>query len=176
MAARAPPGWLLLLFLAAPVLAAATPRLDLDAVADKAQRLAAESFQDPKTQGPDWLLKITYDQWRDIRFRPDHALWRDVRSPFEIQFFHPGLYYNRVVAVNLVRSHGGPPVPFLPSQFDYGKNTFASKVPQDLGYAGFRVHYPIKTRDYRDEVIVFLGASYFRAVGRDNVFEIGRAH
>jgi len=161
---------LLLLLLAAPVLAADPPRFDLDAVAEKAQKLAAESFQDPKNQVPDWLLKVTYDQWRDIRFPPDHALWRAERSPFEIQFFHPGLYYNRVIAVNLVRSDGIHPVPFSPSQFDYGKNTFASKVPQDLGYAGFRVHYPIKTPAYRDEVIVFLGASYFRALGRDNVF------
>ena len=47
------------------------------------------------------------------------------------------------------------PVPFSPSQFDYGRNEFASKVPQDLGYAGFRVHAPIKKADYFDEVIVF---------------------
>ena len=30
--------------------------------------------------------------------------------------------------------------------FDYGRNDFASHVPQDLGFAGFRVHYPIKTQ------------------------------
>ena len=54
--------------------------------------------------------------------------------------------------------------------FDYGENEFGSRVPQDLGFAGFRVHYPIKTPNYYDEVIVFLGASYFRAVGRDQVF------
>jgi glucans biosynthesis protein len=61
-------------------------------------------------------------------------------------------------------------VKFSPSQFDYGQNEFASRVPQDLGYAGFRIHYPIKTPSYQDEVIVFLGATYFRAVGRDQGF------
>ena len=34
------------------------------------------------------------------------------------------------------------------------------------------MHFPIKNKAYRDEVIVFLGASYFRAVGRDNVYGI----
>jgi glucans biosynthesis protein len=80
------------------------------------------------------------------------------------------LYYDRPVAIRVVDGERVRPVEFSPSQFDYGKNDFASKVPQDLGYAGLRVHYPIKTRDYRDEVIVFLGASYFRAVGKDEVF------
>ncbi len=159
----------------ATLLVALTARIagavfDLDAVAARAAKLAAEPFHEPKNQVPDWLLKISYDEWRDIRFRGDHALWRDTPSPFQIQFFHPGLYYNRVVVVNVVRGDGIHPVPFSPSQFDYGKNTFASKIPQDLGFAGFRVHYPIKTRDYHDEVIVFLGASYFRALGRDEVF------
>jgi glucans biosynthesis protein len=69
-----------------------------------------------------------------------------------------------------VDAQGVHPVAFSPSEFDYGKNDFASRVPQDLGFAGFRVHYPIKRADYGDEVIVFLGASYFRAVGRDQVF------
>jgi len=59
---------------------------------------------------------------------------------------------------------------FSPDQFDYGHNDFASKVPQALGYAGFRIHAPIKTAKYFDEVIVFLGATYFRAVGKNEVF------
>jgi glucans biosynthesis protein len=159
-----------LITLAAPGAARARATFDFEAVAQKAQRLAAEPFREPPASVPDWLLKITYDEWRDIRFRPDHALWRDTKAPFQVQFFHPGLYYNRTVAMNVVQNDGVHKIEFSPSQFDYGKNTFASKVPQNLGYAGFRVHFPIKTKAYYDEVIVFLGASYFRAVGRDNVF------
>ena len=160
-------GVVAVLLLLHPARAAAA--FDLDEVAAKAQKLAAEPFHEPKNQVPDWLLKITYDQWRDIRYRPEQALWRG-KSPFQVQFFHPGLYYDRTVAINVVAADGAKPIPFNPSQFDYGKNNFASRVPQDLGYAGFRVHYPIKTKDYHDEVIVFLGASYFRALGRDEVF------
>jgi glucans biosynthesis protein len=142
----------------------------LDDVAERARKLAASAYNEPKGQVPDWLLKLTYDQWRDIRFRPDEALWRAKKLPFQVQFFHPGLYYDRTVRMNVVDASGVRAVRFSPSQFDYGKNDFASRVPQDLGYAGFRVHAPIKTREYYDEVIVFLGATYFRAVGRDEVF------
>jgi glucans biosynthesis protein len=144
---------------------------DLNDVAADAKKLAEQPFQDPKGQVPDWLLKINYDQWRDIRFRPHKALWRDdKKSPFQVQFFHPGLFYDRAVTINVVDDTGVHTVPFSPSNFDYGRNDFASKVPQNLGYAGFRLHAPFKKKNYYDEVIVFLGATYFRAVGRDQVF------
>jgi glucans biosynthesis protein len=146
------------------------PAFDFDNVVDKARRLAAAPWREPQNQVPDWLLKLSYDQWRDVRFRPESALWRDKKVPFQVQFFHPGLYYNRIVKVNVIEGGKPHPVEFSPSQFDYGKNDFASKVPQDLGFAGFRIHAPIKTKDYFDEVIVFLGASYFRALGKDEVF------
>jgi glucans biosynthesis protein len=168
--ALAPGFAVLLLAVAAAKAGAAAPAFTLDDVAAQAERLAKESFQEPKGQVPDWLLKINYDQWRDIRFRPEHALWRNRHLPFQVQFFHPGLYYNRVVKVNLVDAKGVHPLPFSPTQFDYGKSGLGSKVPQDLGYAGFRVHAPIKTKNYYDEVIVFLGATYFRAVGKQEVF------
>jgi periplasmic glucans biosynthesis protein len=163
----------LLLWACMPLLRA--PRaaaFDLDDVAATARQLAGQPYKDTRAQVPAWLLTITYDQWRDIRFRADHALWRDRHLPFEVQFFHPGLYYPRTIAVNEVTGDTVRPVVSSSDQFDYGKNDFASAIPRDLGYAGFRVHAPIKAAGYYDEVIVFLGASYFRAVGRDQGFGI----
>ena len=145
---------------------------DIDAVAEKAQELAKQPYSDRQTKVPDWMLvgSMTYDQWRDIRFRPDQALWRDKKLPFQVQLFHPGLYYDRTVRVNVVDSAGVHPVPFSTERFDYGKNDFAARIPADIGYAGLRVHYAIKNPAYFDEIAVFLGASYFRALGRDNVY------
>ena len=142
----------------------------LDDVAAKAQQLAQEPFQAAKDQVPEWMLKMDYDQWRDIRFRPDHALWQHEHLPFQVQFFHPGLYYDRTIAMNVIDAHGVHHVPFSSNDFDYGKNEFASQIPQDIGYAGFRIHAPIKTPKYYDEVIVFLGASYFRSLGKHEIF------
>ena len=154
----------------APGGATAAPAFSFDDVTSRAQQLAKDSFKDPHGEVPAWLTQITYDQWRDIRFRSDRALWKEKRLPFQIQFFHPGLFYDRTVAINAVDDAGVQPVPFSPSDFDYGRNEFASRVPQNLGFAGLRVHAPIKKKDYYDEVIVFVGASYFRAVGKDQVF------
>ena len=161
-------GLLLVLLTSRVEAARRTAAFDLDTVATHARQLAQAPYDDPQ-RVPDWLTRITYDQWRDIRYRADTALWKGL-GRFTVQFFHPGLFYNRTVNVNVIDATGVHPVPFSPSHFDYGRNDFASRVPQDLGYAGFRVHYPIKTPTYQDEVIVFLGASYFRAVGKNDVF------
>jgi glucans biosynthesis protein len=50
--------------------------------------------------------------------------------------------------------------------FDYGKNNFNESIPRDMGYAGFRIHYALNRPEYLDELAVFLGASYFRALGK----------
>lgn len=143
-------------------------RFGFDNVAAMAETLAKAPFQEPKEKVPDALLKLSYDAWRGIRFRPERALWRERNLPFEVQFFHPGNIYNRITKIHTVDAEGIRPVAFDPDFFDYGK--FAGPVPKDLGYAGFRLHYPINKPDYKDEVIVFLGATYFRAAGRNQVF------
>jgi glucans biosynthesis protein len=138
----------------------------LQNVIDEARKLAKKPYH-PEGRIPDFLLNIGYDDWRDIRFEPSKALWLNDKLPFTVQFFHPGFYYDRTVAIYTVDSKGVRPVPFSPDLFDYGKNDFKDKVPANLGFAGFRIHYPINTPDYYDEVAVFLGASYFRAVGKN---------
>ena len=163
-----------LLLLAAAWLAPTAPAgaFDLEDVAKQAQAIAATSFRDPRGEVPGWLLEIGYDQWRDIRFRPDQSLWRAEELPFQVQLFHPGLYFDRSVTVNLIEGATVQPLPFSATFFHYGKNDFVAKIPKDIGWAGVRVHANFKKPEYFDEVIVFLGASYFRAVGRDNVFTL----
>jgi len=140
-------------------------------VKHKAEELASRPFEDPEGQVPDFLLNISYDQWRKIRFRPSESLWRKEGLPFEVQFFHPGLFYNRLVAVNVVDDGRAEKLTFSPSVFEYGDEEFASKVAgTPLDFAGFRIHYNLNTGKYKDEVAVFLGASYFRAVARDGQY------
>jgi glucans biosynthesis protein len=145
---------------------------DLEDVAQLARQMAKEPYRNRQRQVPEWMRvgSLTYDQWRDIRFRPDRALWRPERLPFQVQLFHPGLYFERSVKVNVVDPRGVHAVPYSSRFFDYGKNDFAAKIPADIGWAGIRIHAPMKSPEYFDELIVFLGASYFRALGRDNVY------
>src|SRR5699024_9513310 len=100
--------------------------------------------------------------YRDIRFRPEHAIWRG-QALFNIQLFHLGFLYHDPVTINLVDNGQIEALGFDKKLFDYGKNTGLEKHLQHvIGYAGFRIHYPLNQPDYKDEVITFLGASYFR--------------
>lgn len=161
------------LFSAASVAAEpATPRFGFADVEAKARALAANPFAAPAERIPSWLREITYDEWRDIRFRPSGSLWRKEGLPFEVQFFHPGLFYDRPVDIHVVDAEGAHPIPFSPGDFDYGANKFASRVPQEVGFAGFRLHFPLNKPDYKDELIAFLGATYFRALAKQTVYGI----
>jgi glucans biosynthesis protein len=56
--------------------------------------------------------------------------------------------------------------------WNFGSNRF-SQGPASwgtLGHAGLRVHYSLHSPAYKDELVVFLGASYFRALGRDQQY------
>ena len=141
----------------------------LENVVEQARELAGKPFQAP-SKVPEFLRKIDYDQWRDIRFRPEKALWRTENLPFQVQFFHPGFLYDQAVIINVVAGGKVERLNFSPDLFSYGLNDFKGKIPADLGFAGFRLHYPLNSRNYYDEVAVFLGASYFRAVGRGQVY------
>jgi len=160
--------------LAVAAFAAATPAgaFTIDDVTARALALSSEEYRDHRQPVPKWMLvgSMSYDQWRDIRFNPDRSLWRSDRLPFQVQMFHPGLYYDRTVAVHTIERDGVHDLPFDVTAFNYGKNDFAEKIPKDIGYAGIRIHAPMRSKEYFDEVIVFLGATYFRALGRDNVY------
>jgi glucans biosynthesis protein len=136
-------------------------------VVQEAKKLSDKPYRSPKGEVPDSLLAINYDQWRDIRFKPDRSFWRKEGLPFTLQFFHPGLYYDRTVAFCTINAKGEvKPIAFSKDFFTYRREEVEPLVPDNLGFAGFRIHHPINKPDYHDEVAVFVGASYFRAVGQ----------
>ncbi len=136
----------------------------------RAEALARAPYDAHDTVLPKELTELNYDQLRDIRFRPDHAIFRDSGALFQLQLFHLGHFYKQPVDLYLVERGQAHRVEYDPGMFDFGKNHLAEPLPKDLGFAGFRVHFPINRPWYRDELIAFLGASYFRAVGRGNVY------
>lgn len=145
---------------------AQAPAFGLQSVATLARELAAKPFVDSKGNVPNVLKTMSYDDWRDIRFTQEKSLWRDEKLPFELQFFHPGLFYDRTVAINVVDKDVPARLTFDTSAFNYGRNKFSDQIPPEMGYAGFRIHSAINKKSYLDEFLVFLGASYFRAVGK----------
>ena len=136
----------------------------------RAKRLAETSYKKEETKLPKELEQLGYDQYRDIRFRPEKFLWRGAKLPFEIAFFHPGLYYDQAVRMNEVAGGAVREIKFDPKLFDYGANKLEPQKLRGLSFAGFRVHYLLNTPKYKDEVLAFLGASYFRALGTGQLY------
>lgn len=151
-------------------LLAATPdapeAFSFETVVDRARELAAKPYSEPAPKDATELHVADYDAYREIRFRTDKALWRG-SSRFEVQFFHLGFLFLSPIEVNVVEDGAALPVRFDPAMFDYGKSGLDASGKSPSGFAGFRVHYPLHGPDYKDEVIVFLGASYFRVLGRE---------
>ena len=138
-----------------------------DDVAAQAQRLAQRPYRGPTRKAPAELQALNYDQYRDVRFRPDHALWRPEKLPYEVMFFHLGGEFQTVpVRINEITPRGARHIPYASADFDYGKNKLSPQSWGDVGFAGFRVHYPMNEGAYKDELLVFQGASYFRALGK----------
>ena len=143
---------------------------DFEEVAAHARDLANAAYRLPAAQLPPELRDLDYDAYRDIRFRPERALWRPEKLPFELMFFHPGRGFVEPVRINTIEPGGVKRLEFDPALFDYGRNKFDPAKLRNVGFAGFRVHYPVNKPGYKDEVLVFLGASYFRAVGQGQVY------
>ncbi|HYX74468.1 MAG TPA: glucan biosynthesis protein G [Steroidobacteraceae bacterium] len=131
-----------------------------------ARERAAHDYRQPPQNLPTSLANLTYDQYRDIRFRPASALWRG-QALFEVQFFHRGYRVRQRVNVFEVTPAGAGLVEYSPRLFTFGRLMKTPKLSTDVGFAGFRIHYPLQSPNYKDELLVFLGASYFRVLGRN---------
>jgi periplasmic glucans biosynthesis protein len=142
------------------------PRFSFEQVVARAREIASVPH-DPGPVLPEPLSRLDFDAWRDIRFRPDRALLAQSGTGFRMQMFHPGFLFTRPVVVNVVRDGVATPVPYSAGLFDYGRVRFDKPLPVNLGFAGFRLHYPLNDPRVFDELISFIGASYFRVLGRE---------
>jgi periplasmic glucans biosynthesis protein len=142
---------------------------DRSFVRQLARDAAGKPFKAPDTTLPDNLKKLDYDHYRAIRFLPERALWRGENLPFEVQFFHRGFFYLPRVDIYEVANGQATKIKYSPDYFSFG-STPPPGPELDLGFAGFRLHAPINRPDYYDEVCVFLGASYFRAVAKGELY------
>jgi len=149
--------------------ASESAEVNLDYVAKLALDRAKHPFHSPRADLPKVLQQdsLDYDKYREIRFRRDRALWTTDNLPFRIEFFHPGYLYQEPVHVNEFTLTHVQPIRFVQDFFDYGKLDIANKIPSKTGYAGFRVLYPLNQTNQLDELGAFLGASYFRLLGKD---------
>jgi glucans biosynthesis protein len=157
------------LLAALPSPGAEPAEVNLDYVAQRALERAESPFRSPRADLPKVLRQdfLDYDKYREIRFRRDRALWTEDKLPFRIEFFHPGYIYQEPIHVNEFTSTHTQPIRFVQDFFDYGKLDIAGQIPTKTGYAGFRILYPLNSTNQYDELGAFLGASYYRLLGKN---------
>ena len=138
-----------------------------DVLSARMEQQAREDYRAPESTLPDVVANLSYDQHRAIRFRPEQALWRAEPGEFHLQAFYPGWVFKDTTRIFI--GTGG-----VYSQHVFGSSDFEYRPPLDPsqfqtldlgGVAGFRIHAPLQRPDYFDELVTFLGASYFRALG-----------
>lgn len=134
----------------------------------QARALAKAPYKSHKQVLPGPLESLNWDQYQSIRYRQDHALWADGNGKFQAKFFHLGLYFHTPVHIYDIVDGKAQQLAYDPAAFDYGRSGLGGKqLPKDLGFAGFRLN---TRKDTDRDFSAFLGASYFRAVGKEGQY------
>jgi glucans biosynthesis protein len=159
------------LVLAAPMPVDAAPepfdRARLDATAEALSKKPHESRGMKALQA---LGDLSYDQYRDIRFRTEAGIWRGENRGFTLDLLHPGFLFKTPVQINVVSDGMAHELPFTTDVFDYGPLVERPERAGDLAWSGFRVRTHLNRKDVLDEFLVFQAATYFRAIGRGQVY------
>lgn len=137
---------------------------------DYAQSLSDQPYKAQALSDRNPLRDLTYDQYRRIVFDPAAAIWRDLPTLFQLQLFHPGFLHTTPVSIHLVENGMARRLAFAPERFTYEGSGVDPDDALASGYAGFRIHHPINTAERFEEFLVFLGASYFRGVGKNQFY------
>ncbi|WP_279483160.1 glucan biosynthesis protein [Aureimonas sp. SK2] len=136
-----------------------------DALVERARALAASPYVPEVPRSGDVLERIDFDQHWRIQYKKSETLQlNDGKAP--IRFFHLGRYFKLPVGIHVVENGEARTLRYDPNLFTIPADSPAKELPDDIGFAGFRVLEPGSDADW----LAFLGAAYFRTSGEDNQF------
>lgn len=147
---------------------APTP-FDFDRLTEEARALA-EQPPVAAAKAAGFFTDFNYDDYQAIQFNPEQARWAGPEAGFHLHAFHLGWLFAEPVLMFEVDGGIAQPLIFSTDDFLYYDRVKDRVPPHEPlpGVAGFRLNAPLNRADMFDEVVAFLGASYFRAVGRGN--------
>ena len=144
-------------------------QFDKNTVTELARKLAQQPMQAP-TKAPQTLIDLDYSTYRQINFQQNQAVWGDAPTQFSIQLFAPGFLYRDLVEIDAVENGRAFPIQATAESFNTPNEDISELIAKVGKFAGLRLHYPINRADYKDEFVVFQGASYFRAVSKGQTY------
>jgi periplasmic glucans biosynthesis protein len=154
---------------ASPALAMETPSI-AELVRQEARELSIAPFREINEVNIDFAE--TYDEYRRLRFQPSRALWHREPPGIELQGLPLGWLFKRPIELFAVENGSTRPINFTGADFldERGATSNARLKAVGVPLSGFRIGGPLNGIDKMDEIIVFQGASYFRALGRGHVY------
>ncbi|MEW5421735.1 glucan biosynthesis protein [Amorphus sp. 3PC139-8] len=137
-----------------------------EALQTRARRLAAQPYVAETVAHADLLETVDFDAYQSITFKPENTLGSEGETTVPVRLFHLGRYFKQPVDLYLVDQGQARKIGYEHDVFAYKDKTLEAKLPDDLGYAGFRLMNPDSETDW----LAFLGASYFRSSGPDGQY------
>lgn len=113
-----------------------------------------------------------YDDYRRLRFQPKSALWHRRPPALELHGLPLGWLFKHPIELLALENGRSQPVKFTGADFlDEREGAMDDRLKAvEMPLSGFRISGPLNGADKADEIIVFQGASYFRALGRGHVY------
>ncbi|OCG33401.1 glucan biosynthesis protein G [Gilliamella sp. Choc4-2] len=142
-----------------------------DDVVKKAEKLSKQAYEQPSKNIPSQLASLQFADYQKILFNHQKAYWKDQNTRFKLEFYHEGMYFDTPIKINEVVNNQVNEIKYDPSYFDLSQINLGNLDTKNLGFAGFKVHYPINSSNKTDdEIFTALGGSYFRAVGKNQIY------
>ncbi|HTV97350.1 MAG TPA: glucan biosynthesis protein [Steroidobacteraceae bacterium] len=141
-----------------------------DTLLAEAKLLAGKPYVPQRSTLPSALDKLSPEQYRSIHFNREAAIWRQEGLPFRLELLRAQFNVQTpAVTVSTVEDGRAHDLVATPAMFA------APSVPElgnavSLPLSGFRVVAHINSKNAWDEFLVFQGASYFRAVAKNQVY------
>ena len=146
------------------------PRFSFTQVEEAAKKRAQAKYVPLPNVLPPQLKSLTLEQEYGIFWNDTYRLWRKKGLPFQVDFYHVSKAFPHAPPINAVDRKGAHPLVYSPAQFRFSGLHFDSPIPEKLGYSGFYLRYPINKPDSLDGFFSVQGASYLRALAKDQVY------
>lgn len=145
---------------------------DFDILTARMLKKAGEPFNAAVPKLPKLFAGLDYDAYRKIQFDPRKARWTDNNSGFQVHAFAMGWLFKEPVGVFEVADGKALPFDFSNTDFLFYDGDMKAEAETEPfpGIAGMRINYPLNEVGKMDELVSFLGSSYFRALGRNNIY------
>jgi len=131
-----------------------------------ARELAQRAFRPGASAWAETLGGVDFDAVGQIQYRSEAALWKGDPQIGSVQFFHLGRYARTPVTIHAVDGGLAREIRYAKRLFNIPAGNPARRLPDDLGFAGFRVMNPGAAGDW----IAFVGAAYFRSADPFNQY------